>query len=255
MSSEYVVSRLISDNGISAIGNRLNEAAGLPFKADYRYFNGQLHLQGGGFLGYQVNVISDAQAQATTEIWHTTHDQFPFHGLPNSTRVYRWGQYRFYKPAKETYVIYKHAGHLPTGQYGVRGDVNSTAYKANTPTARTWLNCSGSMSSVGGRLRRTLPESTLEMTYEPGVYYEPGVSGAPTAPSSARKTVNTYDNCGNATSIVMSHVVPTGTWEAEWDAPSTGESVTTTNIFQNVIDTNRWHIGRLLRSTTTSVKP
>ncbi len=77
---------------------------------------------------------------------------------------------------------------------------------------------------------RSLPTRTVESSYE----LTGGLIGSTITDSQ-------YDAYGNPTSIVVN----TGG----------GYSKTTTNTYDNIIDANRWFLGRLLRSTVNSVTP
>ena len=78
--------------------------------------------------------------------------------------------------------------------------------------------------------RQSLPTRTVESSYE--------LDGSPI---SSVTTDTQYDAWGNPTSIVVNS--------------GGGYSKTTTNLYDNIVDPDRWFLGRLRRSTVNSVTP
>jgi hypothetical protein len=78
---------------------------------------------------------------------------------------------------------------------------------------------------------QSLPTHTVESSYE--------LNGGALISTVVTDTV--YDSFGNPTSIVVNS--------------GGGYSKTTTNLYDNIVDPDRWFLGRLRRSTVTSVTP
>ena len=156
--------------------------------------------------------------------------------------TYLWGYGHPNKGLQDTLFRYEDVGWIP----GAYGTDPGRAAAANAAAGQ--VNCGGSVvQSVGGRLHRSLPRQTIVSKYEPRVPEN-------TPPTESVKTETNYDACGNAVTITSTHIRPDGNW-SNIDGPSTGESKRTVNQYDNVIDGNRWHLGRLRRSTVTSTKP
>jgi hypothetical protein len=78
--------------------------------------------------------------------------------------------------------------------------------------------------------RQSLPTRTVESSFE--------LDGSPI---SSVTTDTQYDSYGNPTTIVVNS--------------GGGYSKTTTNLYDNIVDPDRWFLGRLRRSTVNSVTP